>query len=148
MRGKEPKLWKYFQQIYSSESLKFNVLSPNNWWVPPRINTTCAPVLFDVWLRFITFGGRAAHLAYLVCTKVAIKYQSSSKKMANKHHLYYIFFHGILNNMIMELVYVFYIYIYIYICIYSQNPLIWQGLSHDNMSDKWECWNIKSVTYR
>ena len=30
---------------------------------------------------------------------------------------------------------------------YSQNLLIRQGLSHDNMSDKRECRNIESVTY-
>ena len=33
-------------------------------------------------------------------------------------------------------------------CWYSQNPLIRQGLSHDNMSDKRECRNIESVRYR
>ena len=32
--------------------------------------------------------------------------------------------------------------------IYSQNPLIRQSLSHDNMSDKQERRNFEDVTYR
>ena len=31
---------------------------------------------------------------------------------------------------------------------YSENPLIRQGLSHDNMSDKGEYRNVDSVKYR
>ena len=36
--------------------------------------------LFHLWLRYITFEGPSAHLAYCisVCTKVAVKHQSSS----------------------------------------------------------------------
>ena len=41
-----------------------------------------------------------------------------------------------------------YIYIYIYIYICSQNPLIRQGLTHDNWSEKRECRNIESMIFR
>ena len=32
-----------------------------------------------------------------------------------------------------------------HLLIYSENPLNRQGLSHDNMLDKRECWNIESL---
>jgi len=41
-----------------------------------------------------------------------------------------------------------YIYIYIYTHTHNENLLIQQGLSHDNMLDKRECWNIESVIYQ
>ena len=44
--------------------------------LPPEFKSQCGHVwrVFHLWLRFITFGDHSAHL---VCTKVAIKHDSS-----------------------------------------------------------------------
>ena len=47
--------------------------------LPPEFESRCGHIcrVFHIWLRFITFGGHLAHLAYHV-HKVAVKHQSSS----------------------------------------------------------------------